>query len=181
MDAGRVGAVRREIDLDHRIVEIGPLRIDLADGRVLGQFDDAVAFGRQLQLLEGAQHAERLDAANDALAERDLLAGDIRARRREDALQPRARIGRAADDLHEVARARIDLADAQPVGVRMLRRFDDPSNPEVFQLRGGVVHIFDLEADAGERLDNLGETGGCDEMLFEPGEGEFHGRFLKMR
>ena len=77
-----------------------------------------------------------------------------------------------------------------PRPYRPCRRADDrrsdaasprshPRDGEVFQLRGGVVHMFDLEADARERLDDLGERGGRVEMLFEPGEGEFHGRFLK--
>ena len=50
VDAGGVGAVRRQIDLDDRIVEPGPLRIDRADRRVLGQFDDAVMLVGKFEL-----------------------------------------------------------------------------------------------------------------------------------
>ena len=49
VDAGAVGAVRREIDLDHRIVEPGPLRVSFSDRRVGRQFDDAFVIVGDLQ------------------------------------------------------------------------------------------------------------------------------------
>ena len=116
-----------------------------------------------------------LDAADDALGQRDLLAGDIGPDRREHALHAGARIGRAADDLHRLA-AGVDDADAQPVGVGMLLRLDDARDDEALELGAGVLHAFDLEADARQRVDDLGERGRGVEMVFEPGEGEFHRR-----
>ncbi len=120
--AGAVGAVGREVDLDHRIVEPGPLRVAGADRRVGRQVDDALVVVGELQLELGHQHAAALDAADLADAERDVLARDVGAGRHEHALHAGARIGRAAHDLHRIARAGVDHADAQPVGVGMLLR-----------------------------------------------------------
>ncbi len=64
--AGAVGAIRRQIDLDHRIVEAGPLRVIFADRRIVRQFDDAFVIVRDLQLEFRHQHAAALDAADGA-------------------------------------------------------------------------------------------------------------------
>ena len=79
-DAGGVGTVRRHRDVDDGIVEPGVLRVSDADRRVVGQFDDAVVILAELELGRRAQHAVRLDAADDALGERQLLAGNIGSR-----------------------------------------------------------------------------------------------------
>ena len=51
--------------------------------------------------------------------------------------------------------AGVDHADAQTIGVRMRLRLDHPRDGEIFQLRGGIVHMLDLKADARQRLDDL--------------------------
>ncbi len=106
--------------------------------------------------------------------ERDLLAGNIGPDRREHALHAGARVGRAAHDLQRLA-AGVDHADAQPVGVGVLFGLDDARDDETPAAARRVLHAFDLEADAGQRLDDLGERGLGVEVVFEPGEGEFHG------
>ncbi len=115
-----------------------------------------------------------LDAADDALAERDLLAGNIGARRREDAFQAGARIGRAADDLHgraaPVSTMQTRSRSALGCGVASTIRAIMKSS----SCAAGSSHMFDLEADARQRLDDLASEAGGVEMLFEPGEGEFH-------
>ena len=88
-----------------------------------------------------------LDAANDALAERQLLSRYVSPGRRKDALHAGARIGRAADDLHRRAGARIHAADPQPVGIRMRLRLDDRSDDETLQLFARIIDMLDLEAD----------------------------------
>ena len=95
-----------------------------------------------------------LDAADDALGERQLLAGNISPHGREHALHAGARVRRAADDLHRAA-AGVDDADLQPVGVGMLLGFDDGSDDEAVVLAGRVLDRLDLEADAGQRVDDL--------------------------
>ena len=80
--AGAVGAVGRQVDLDHRIVEAGPARVACADRRIVRQLDDAVVIVGQLQLGFRAQHAAALDAADGADAERHVLARNEGAGRR---------------------------------------------------------------------------------------------------
>ena len=89
-------------------------------GASAGQLDDALVVVGELQLELGDQHAAAFDAADVADAERDVLARNVGARRHEHALHAGARIRRAAHDLHRLAVAGIDHADAQPIGVGML-------------------------------------------------------------
>ena len=164
-DAGRVGTVWRHGDVDDGIVEPGIARVRHADRRVVGQFDDAVVILAELELRGRAEHAVQLDAADDALGERQLLAGNIGPHRREHALHAGARIRRAADDLHRVA-AGVDDADFQPVGVGVLLGFDDGSDDEAVVFAGRVLDQLNLEADAGQRVDDLGERGRGVEVVF---------------
>ena len=178
-DAGRVGAVRRHRDVDDRVVEPGKARISDADRRVLRELDDPLVIVAELELRRRAQHAVRFDAADDALGEGHLLAGNIRADRRENALHARARIGRAADDLHRAA-AGFDDADLEPVGVGMRLGLDDGSNHEAVILAARVVDALHFETDAGQRVDDLGERSRRVEVVEKPGEGEFHRRSVRL-
>ena len=112
MDAGAVGTVGREIDLDQRIVEPGPSRVVRADRRILGELDDAFVIVRELQLELGHEHAAALDAADGADGERHGLAGDESAGRNEYTFHAGARIRRPAHDLHRIAAAGVDHAHA---------------------------------------------------------------------
>ncbi len=151
------------------------MRVALPDRRIVRQIDDALVVVGELELEFGDQHAAALDAADLADRERDVLARNVGAGRHEHALHAGARIGRAAHDLHRVARAGVDHADAQPVGVRMLLGRDHARDRERREQLGLVVDALDLEPDHGELVGERGD--GCVgvEMLFEPGEGEFHG------
>ena len=81
MDGRAVRPVRRQVDLDHRIVEPGPSGVRLADRRVGRDLDDAVVIVGQLQLGGREEHAAALDAPNGADPERDVLARNERAGR----------------------------------------------------------------------------------------------------
>ena len=179
-DARRVGAVGRQVDVDDGIVEASPSRVARPDGRVVGQIDDAVVIVGKLEFGWRAEHAVGLDAPDDFLGERDFLAGDVGSDRREHAFHARSRVGGAADDLHRGA-ARIHHADSQPVRVRMLNRLDHPRDHEAVVFGAGVLDRLDLEADARQRIDDLGERGRRIEVVFEPGEGEFHIAVLTVR
>ena len=115
-----------------------------------------------------------LDAANLADRERDVLGGNIGAGQAEHGLETRARVRRAADDLQRRAGAVVDGADAQPVGVRMLLGGDDLRDLEGLEFLGLVLDALDLEPDHGQLFDDLVERGDRVEMLFQPGESEFH-------
>ena len=155
--AGAVGAVRRQVDLDHGIVEAGPLRVVRPDRRIVRQVDDAFVVVGNLQLEFGDQHAAALDAADGADGERHVLAGDEGAGRHEHALHAGARIGRAAHHLDRIAAAGIDHADAQPVGVGMLFGLDHARDDERRQELRLVLDALDLEPDHGELVDDLAE------------------------
>ena len=177
-DAVHTGAVRaigREIDLDDRIVELRPFHVALADRRVGRQVDDALVVVGQFHLGFRDEHAAAFDAANGANAERDLLARNVGAGRREHAVHAGARVRRAAHDLDRIAGAGVDDADAQPVRVRMLLRLDHPGDGEGAKRLRLVLDVLHLEPNhrelAGERVERL--VGG--EMLFEPRQRELHG------
>ncbi len=99
VDAGGIGAVRRERHVDHRIVETRIGAVGRADRRIVGELDDAVVVVGELELGCRAEHAVRLDTADDARPEGQVLARDEGPWRREDADEAGSRIGRAAHDL----------------------------------------------------------------------------------
>ena len=178
----RVGAVGRQVDIDHRLVQPGPGGIGHADRRIVGQLHDAVRLVRQFQLRRRAQHAERFDAPDHPLAKRDLLARNVGSGRREHASEARAGIGRAADHLHRRAGPGIHHADAEAVGIGVRLGFDDMADDKILQRRRRIVDMLDFQPDAGERIDDSVERRLGVEVVFEPGEGEFHvGRFLNNR
>ena len=174
MDAGAVRPVRRQIDLDHRIVDPGVFRETLADRSIGGQIDNAVVIVGDLQLRFRHQHAAAFDAADGPDSERNILAGNVGARRHEHADHSSARVRRAAHDLDRFAVAGINHADAQPVCVRMLLGLDDSRDDVGRQQLALVFDALDLEPDHGELVGDLAERMVGTEMLLEPGQGEFH-------
>ena len=98
--AHAVAAVRRQVELEDRVVEAQ--RVDAAPRPLAasaGSSSRPLASVRQAELARRAQHAGRFDAAQLRLP--DLHAArQLRADRRQRRLQPGARIRRAADDLH---------------------------------------------------------------------------------
>ena len=98
LHAERVAAVRRDADLDDRVVEPGILHVALAERRVLRQVDDAGVVVAEAHLARREHHRLRRHAADLALLQRDAGAGDEGAGQREHALHAGPRIGRAADD-----------------------------------------------------------------------------------
>ena len=56
----------------------------------------------------------------------------------------------------------------------MLLGLDHVSDFERAERLRGVFDLLDLESDRGQRLDDGVEVGVGVEVIFEPGEGEFH-------
>ena len=174
MHAGAIGPVRREVDLDHRIVEADQISEFPAYRRVGRKLDDALVIFREFELARRAQHAAALDAADFSDLEIEPGARNVGAGRREHALHGGARVGRAAHDLHRRAGPGIDQTDTQTVGVGMLLRRDHAGDRESRELLRLVLDALDLEPDHGETVDDRVERSIGVEMLFEPGDGEFH-------
>ena len=171
--AQAIGAVRRDGDVDQRVVEPGIFREGETQRRIFGKLNDAIMLVRQAKLAFRDQHAVGVLAADRALFQVDAGAGDMAADRGEHALHAGARVRRATDHLHDFL-AGIDLADPQPVGIGMLLSGDDMGDSEGGEGGGAILHAFDLKADHGERADDLLQRGIGVEMLLQPGQGEFH-------
>ncbi len=148
MDAGGIGAVRRERHVDHRIVETRIGSVGHADRRIGGELDDPVMVFGELELRRRAQHAVRLDPADDAGRDGQVLARNIGAGSREDADEAGPRIGRAAYDLDGRAASRIDRADPQTIGIGVLHGLDDTSHGETAE---AFRRIFDTSRLRGRR------------------------------
>ena len=86
-----------------------------------------------------------------------------------------ARVRRAADHLHGVAMSRVDQANTQTVGIRMLFCFDDLCDRKRAQEFERIVHMLKLQPDHGERVCDLAKRGVGLKVLLQPGEREFHG------
>jgi hypothetical protein len=76
------------------------------------------------------------------------------------------------------ARAGIDHANPELIGVGMLLGRDDISDRKAGQLLGAIFHPLDLEADAGERGNDLVKPRLGFEVVLEPGKREFHRKGL---
>ena len=108
IDARAIGAVRRQVNLDHRIVETGIGGKRGSDRRILGQVDDAVMAVGNVEFLLGTHHAVAFHAADIADGQRHIDTGHIGAGTRQRADEAGAGIGRTADDLHGFSVAGID-------------------------------------------------------------------------
>jgi hypothetical protein len=171
--AEAVGAVGRDLDVEHGIVEASELREGRADRRVRRQLDDAFVIVGQRQLIARHQHAARFDAANGALLQHHAAARDRRAGRREHTQHASPRIGRAAHHLHPLL-AGVDDADAQLVGIGMRLGRDDARDGEGRQILGAVLDAVDFQAAHHQRRDDLVERSVRLEMRPKPGERRLH-------
>ena len=125
------------------------------------------------QLRKGAQHAVAFDAADIADGKRHVDAGNIGPGSGKGADEAGAGIRGAADDLDRRAGAGIDHQHLQAVGLRMFFRRDNSGDDEGLERRL-VVDILDLQSDLGEPRADFVEAGIRFQMLFQPGEREFH-------
>ena len=174
-NAGGVAAVGRDGDVEHHAAEPGVLDIGHADGRIVGQDDDALMVVAELELHGRAEHAVAgLAADDDAGLELEILAGDPGAGEREDRLHAGRGIGRAAHNVDQRAGAGIDLAQLEVVGIGVRGGRHDFGDDEGLQRLALILDAFDLEADHGQRLADLGGGGSGLEVILEPVEGELH-------
>ena len=114
---------RLVVDLEHRVEHGHHIDEARAGLRGVRQHKDAAVVLREAHLALAADHPVRVDAAD--LGGLDLeraLAVDVRqrmARLDHDDLLARGDVRRATDDLHNAARAEVDAAHAELVGVGM--------------------------------------------------------------
>ena len=149
-NAKRIGAVRGDFDMDHRVVAAAIVDESRTQRGVCGQLDDAVVIVGQHQLAFGAQHAIRFDAADYTGLQIDAGAGHMGANRRKNADQTGAGVGRAADHLNldhggaGTAGVGGDTAQAQAVGIGVGCGLDHLGNREGTQFFRWIINGFDL-------------------------------------
>ena len=145
-------------DIQHFIIKPQILQhLCAADLGILAQDLDAgflrivEALGVDAQLQQRTDHAVALLSADDAFL--DLAAGQLCSGQRHDDLLSRRHIGRAADDLANIA-ADIDLAHMQVIAVRMVHTAFDMADDEVGGLRA-LFDAFHFQSGIGDALSDL--------------------------
>ena len=119
-----VRQVRRELQLQHVLVQVQCLAQVGSRFQIGRQLQNAGVVVAHAQLTARAQHAATFLAAHLRLLDAEITgqhgAGQCAGRQ-----QPGARIGRTADDLHRLGLAHVHHAHLQAVGIRMLGGADD--------------------------------------------------------
>jgi hypothetical protein len=173
-DRQAVGTVRRELDRDLGIVERKRCSHVLSGDRIGRQLDEPGRVVRQPELARRAQHALRLDAAHRRTANR-LAAGQHRPFHRAGDAHARCRIRGSAHDLQRRARTCIDGADAQAIGIGMLRNRGDRRHDDAGERRRAGRHVFDFEARHRELVAERRRVDRRVDQRAQPAFGEFHG------
>ena len=128
---------------------------------------------RQLQLALRSHHPLAFHTADLAHTQRDINPRHIIARLAQNHRDPRPRVGRAADNLL-FALIRHHPADAQPVGIGMLGGLKHLGKREGSQFCDRVHHALDLKPEIGQRIEDLIQRRRRLQVIFQPGQGEFH-------
>ena len=115
----------------------------------------------------------RLDASNFGLAQGEIGAGNIGAFGGKHADQALTGIRRAADHLLN-ARAGLDLADAQLVGIRVLLGGNHFGDGKILQACSRIDDLLNLKTDDRELIENLIKGNLRRQMIPQPGKCEFH-------
>ena len=154
-----IGLVRCQLDRELHVVQLMVVPEVLPDRRIVRQVQQAAMVVRQLQFLCGAQHSLRFDAAQ--LSDLDLERLAVFARRQHGAnqrardLHPGAHVRRAADDGERGAGTGIDLADVEPVGIRMAGDFQHLGDHHAGKWRGDRHRFLDLESGHRQKMGEL--------------------------
>src|SRR6185295_10317065 len=117
-DRQAVGAVRRQLDLEHRVVEVEDAAQVDADRCIRIEQQKPRRIVGQTELAGRAQHPLRLDAAHRCLAYREAprqRGTDVREGRNDAGRD----IRRAANDRHRRVLADVDAAHGQTIGIWM--------------------------------------------------------------
>ena len=166
-------AVGGDRNIEHRVAAL-IVRKGHADRRIGWQLEDAVVLVAQFQLAHRTHHAVRRDPADCADFQFEAAAGHNRPGGAEHADHPRARIGRAADDLQRLAITRIDAEHLQLIGIGVAFGADHARHGKPGEAIGGVFQSFDLKPDRVEPCGNFRRARRSVEVLLEPAKRELH-------
>ena len=150
-----LGGNNRAIDLVAGLDVSGDGGLRGVDGMIVVQKrrgrDDGIGevmLRRHAKLLERAEHAVRLDAAQLALFDLDA-AGQVCAGKRGGHIVAHMDVPRARDDLHGLRLTDVDLHDPHVVGVFMALHLENFADDHVLEVLVGTLDGLDLRA--GER------------------------------
>ena len=173
-----MGQVGRELQGEHRVVELEHVAHICANRRLGRQFEQATMVFAQLQFAGRAQHALAFDTAQLTQLDQERLA--VLARRQFGAdqgarhLDADPRVRRTTDDVQQAAAANIDLAHAQAIGIRMLDRLPDFADHDLRERWRRRSQLFHLQPAHGQRI---GQLLACERRIAEfaqPGLGKLH-------
>ena len=115
-DGKAVGAVRGNLQVEHRIGEAHEIGDGLADLRIFGKHPNALMIGAHAQFALRAAHAHRGHAAKLRLLDFEI-AGKHRANRRDGHFDAGSDVRGAAHDLNRLVAAHIHLHHMHVVGI----------------------------------------------------------------
>ncbi len=174
LHAHAVAAVRRQVDVEDRVLERERFDEGRAGARLGRKLHEAGRVLGKAELAGRAEHPERLHAPQLRLA--DLQAArQLRTDGRERRLHARARVRRAADDLQGLG-PRAHTAHAERVGVRVLHPLDDLAHHDARQRRRRRFDGLDLEARHREARGEVLRLGRDAQPILQPVDRDAHGR-----
>ena len=173
----RVGAVGRDLDVEHRVAGGQNVVDRRADRGFAGEKEQTLRVFGEGEFLGGAHHAGRGLSADLGFFD-DEIAGEHGAGERDGHAVADVAVGRAADDGAHAAMGGTDIdgANGELVGVGVFVAREDVADDDVVERGGaGADDLLDLEAEEGDRARNvIGRNTGEIDVGLEPGEGNFH-------
>ena len=155
--AQQIAAVRRDLDIQNCVIR-EKRRDRLADFCVGGKNQESVAVFGKAEFTRTAKHPLRFDAAQFARLDFQIVHQHC-ARQSERNFVADLVVLRAANNLARLTAAVIDLANAQPIRVRMLRRRRDLRDDYVVEIRPALCDPFDFDPGESEQFGQLLDRG----------------------
>ncbi len=148
-DRQDVAPVRLDVDVEDRVaVQLGQAR---ADGRVARQDQDAVGVGGQTQFVARAEHPVAGDAHLLGPLDPSVAGQDRAGQGHRDPLAG-GDVGRAADDLEDLAGPHGHAGQRQPIGARVLLDAEQLADDDVAPVRSPRLEALDLHPEQGQAL-----------------------------
>ena len=142
-----VGAVRRDLQVEHRVGQLQVVGDGCAHRGVVGEDPDTLMVRAEPQLTPRAAHAGARNAAQLRLLDLEV-AGKHSPHGRDGKLDSRLDVRRAAHDLHGLARARVHRDHVHMVGIGMRLAGLDVAHDHAVER--GAEHLDAFDACARE-------------------------------
>ena len=144
-----VRAVGRDGNVQHLAIKLQRVHQTRAGNGAVRQHHDAGMIFRQAQLAFRADHAVGGSAAQFGLLD-DQTAGHGGADQRHGHFLPFGHIGRAADDVEQLALSGVHLADVQMIGFGVIGAFHHMAYHDGGNGLVGAHNVFQLQTEHGQ-------------------------------